>query len=165
MYMKICSKCQKEYPLSSFYKRTHPNHLYQSMCKICANLCGKIYLKKHPNYGNNYQQNRKQRDINYRLSGNLRSRLNMAIKRNIKSGSSVRDLGCSIEELKHHLESKFQLDMTWKNYGEWEIDHIQPLASFDLKDRKQLLKACHYTNLQPLWKKDNSSKGKKFLDL
>jgi hypothetical protein len=48
--------------------------------------------------------------------------------------------------------------MTWDNWTTdgWHIDHIKPLASsFDLTDRKQFLEACHYTNLQPLWAKDN----------
>jgi len=53
--------------------------------------------------------------------------------------------------------------MLWSNYGEWHIDHIKPLASFDLSDRKQLLEACHYTNLQPLWAQDNLSKSDKVL--
>ena len=53
--------------------------------------------------------------------------------------------------------------MNWKNYGfrGWHIDHIKPLSSFDLSDRNQLLEACHYTNLQPLWWYENLSKGVK----
>jgi hypothetical protein len=81
----------------------------------------------------------------------------------LKSGSAVRDLGCSFEKLKRHLESQFQPGMTWKNYGlhGWHIDHIKPLVLFDLTNRKQFLEACNYKNLQPLWAKENlSKKGK-----
>ena len=53
--------------------------------------------------------------------------------------------------------------MTWDNWTTdgWHIDHIKPLSSFDLTDRKQLLEVCHYTNLQPLWAKDNLIKSDK----
>ena len=100
-------------------------------------------------------------NIQYKLSCRLRTRLYCALQGNFKNGSAVKDLGCSIDELKTHLESKFQLGMTWDNWSfeGWHIDHIKPLASFDLTDRKQLLLACHYTNLQPLWAIDNLSKG------
>jgi hypothetical protein len=84
------------------------------------------------------------------------------LKTNAKAGSAVSDLGCSIPELKAYLEKMFQPGMTWENWGAWHIDHIIPLASFDLTDREQFLKACHYTNLQPLWAPDNQRKGKHF---
>lgn len=85
----------------------------------------------------------------------------MAIRRVPKTGSAVKDLGCTIVEFRAYLETLFQEGMTWENYGEWHIDHIIPLSSFDLSDRDQVLKACHYTNLQPLWAKDNLRKGAK----
>lgn len=57
--------------------------------------------------------------------------------------------------------------MTWDNYGKgsdkWNIDHIRPLASFDLTDPIKFKQAVHYTNLQPLWQKDNLKKGKKVI--
>jgi len=111
-----------------------------------------------------YLNEKRRTDVNYRLSVNLRSRVNKALKGNYKSGSAVKDLGCTIPELKRHLESKFQEGMTWDNWSfiGWHIDHIKPLSSFDLTDRKQLLEACHYTNLQPLWANDNLSKGDKY---
>ena len=101
--------------------------------------------------------------LDVRITGNLRSRLRAAIKNNYKNGSAVRDLGCSISEFKKYLESLWQLGMTWDNYGlsGWHIDHIVPLVSFDLTNREQFLKACHYINLQPLWAKDNLKKGSK----
>lgn len=95
------------------------------------------------------------------MANNLRTRLNNALKN--KSGSAVTDLGCSIDELIIYLENLFLPGMTWENKGRygWHIDHIIPLASFDLTKREQTKKACHYTNLQPLWAKDNLSKGSK----
>ena len=109
---------------------------------------------------NSYFNNRRKTDIQFKLSHNLRARLNSAIKGNYKVGSAVKDLGCSIEELKSYIESKFQPGMSWDNWSKdgWHIDHIKPLASFNLTDRNQLLEACHYTNLQPLWAIDNLSK-------
>ena len=106
-----------------------------------------------------HNKNRYVEDLQYRLKCILRKRLRTAIKNNQKIGSAVRDLGCSIEDLKKHLESQFQSGMTWDNHGEWHIDHIKPLASFDLQDPTQLREACHYSNLQPLWAKDNLKKG------
>ena len=64
-----------------------------------------------------------------------------------------------------YLKTKFKEGMTIKNYGEWHVDHIKPCASFDLTDAKQQMLCFHYTNLQPLWAKENLQKGKKYGDL
>ncbi len=102
-------------------------------------------------------------DDNYRLACRLRKRMSQAIHNGQKSGSAVRDLGCTIPELRAHLEAQFARGMTWDNWARdgWHIDHIIPLAAFDLTDREQFLAACHYTNLQPLWAVDNLRKGAK----
>jgi hypothetical protein len=121
----------------------------------------KVYRETNKDKLHKYDMYRYKNNIKRKLSCRLRSRLRDVIKNNYKSGSAVKDLGCTIDELKSYLESKFQNGMTWDNwslYG-WHIDHIKPLASFDLSDRKQLLEACHYTNLQPLWAKDNLAKS------
>lgn len=101
--------------------------------------------------------------IEYKLKHRLRCRLWQALKNNHKIGSAVKDLGCSIEYLKEYLELQFEDGMSWNNYGRngWEIDHIQPLSVFDLTNPEELKKACHYTNLQPLWKIDNIIKSNK----
>jgi len=118
------------------------------------------YAKQWREQNLHYSKNRSLVDIQYRLSAVLRSRLQKALKGNFKAGSAVRDLGCSIPELKLWLEQQFQPGMTWENYGsEWHIDHIIPLSKVDLIDRKQLLRVCHWFNLRPLWAEENLSRG------
>ena len=106
-----------------------------------------------------YERKKRKNDIQFKLSRALRNRLYIIKKQ--KVGSAVKDLGCTIDELKTYLESKFQSGMTWDNWTSdgWHIDHIKPLSSFDLTNREQFLEACHYTNLQPLWAKDNLLKS------
>lgn len=122
----------------------------------------KEYSQTHKKEIYKYHNNRYKIDTNYKLACNLRSRCYHAIKDISKLGSTIKDLGCSIPELKVYLESKFQKGMTWENWSKtgWHIDHIQPLSSFNLSDRKEFLKAVHYTNLQPLWAEENLKKGK-----
>jgi hypothetical protein len=121
------------------------------------------YRKKNRVKVNKYFTDRVKKDLNFRLATNLRKRLLIAIKRGYKAGSAIKTLGCSIDELKTHLEKQFKPSMTWQNYGRsgWHIDHIKPLSRFDLGNPEDLKIACHYTNLQPLWYYDNISKGNK----
>ncbi len=104
-------------------------------------------------------------NLNTRLSSALRSRLNHALRRakTNKAGSAVKDLGCTIDEFKLYIESQFVEGMNWENYGlyGWHIDHKNPLSYFDLSNLDEFKKACHYTNLQPLWATDNLKKGNK----
>ena len=92
----------------------------------------------------------------------LRNRIRLAIRAAgaTKSAGSLELLGASIEEVRAHLEAQFKLGMTWDNWSihGWHIDHIKPCASFDLTDPEQQKACFHYTNLQPLWAKDNLSK-------
>lgn len=59
------------------------------------------------------------------------------------------------------MERQFKPGMSWDNYGQygWHIDHIKPLARFDLRDPVQVKQAWHYTNLQPLWWHENLAKS------
>lgn len=75
--------------------------------------------------------------------------------------SAVRHLGISIPEFREFIESKFLNGMSWSNYGEWHLDHIVPLARFDLSKDDQVMIACNYKNIQPLWAEDNMKKGSK----
>jgi hypothetical protein len=129
--------------------------------KDSENASNRVWHKKNPDY----TKEKRKSNVNYRLGLLIRHRLYLALKSGNyrKTGSAVKNLGCTIPELKVHLESRFQPGMTWGNQGEWHIDHIWPISKFDLQDPGQLAMACHYTNLQPLWAFENISKGDKIL--
>jgi hypothetical protein len=177
---KICNKCKKEKSLSEYHKNKNILGGHKHSCKNCRLEIEKVYrlnnaesiARSNKKYREKTKKERsiksKKRfhiDIQYRLTCNLRTRLNMAIKSNQKSGSAVDDLGCSIEDLKWWLEFWFDEGMNWGNYGnkqgQWSIDHIRPLTSFNLAEHSQFLKANNYKNLQPLWHIDNMRKGNK----
>lgn len=111
---------------------------------------------------------RKKEDPVYKLKRNLRSRLSSALKNKQKRCSAIRDLGCSLELLREHLADKFHPNqltgekMTWENYGRWHVDHIFPL--FRCQTEEEVRRACHYTNLQPLWASENLTKRARVLD-
>jgi hypothetical protein len=71
-------------------------------------------------------------------------------------------IGCSWEEFKRHIESKFSKGMNWDNYGEWHMDHIKPCAAFDLTQKAEQKKCFHYSNFQPMWASDNCSKNSRY---
>ena len=91
-----------------------------------------------------------------------RNRARLALKGKIKTSKSEVLLGCSFEEFKIYIQSKFKDSMTWDNMGDWHIDHIIPLCSFDLSLEEEQKKAFHYTNQQPLWAEENLKKGAKY---
>jgi len=179
---KICSRKTKEveFRICEFCDKDFIDNSRSKNKKYCSQRCNTDagHIRYKNNILNGYtikpkdkrdrrieRKHKYNTDPKFKLSITLRTRLNAAIKNGQKIGSAIRDLGCSIEELKYYLESLFQPGMSWDNYGfyGWHIDHKIPLASFDLSDEQQRLKACHYTNLQPLWAKDNLSKADKIL--
>jgi hypothetical protein len=118
-------------------------------------------LKKQE-YCKKYNKERELKDIDFKLSRRLRTRLYVAIKNNYKKGSAINDLGCSISYFKDYLKTKFTSEMNWNNYGTyWVIDHIIPLSLYNLSNRNCFLKAVNYNNLQPLEKIKNIRKGNK----
>lgn len=104
---------------------------------------------------------RKYRTIEGQLVSTIRARINGSLSGKIKRGHVPELLGCSIEFLREWLASQFQPGMSWSNHGKrgWPIDHVKPCATFDLSDPKQQHECFHYSNLQPLWWRDNLSKG------
>ena len=102
-------------------------------------------------------------DLNYRLRMLLRGRIRSVMKtKNAKKNSQIyKLLGCSLEYFKKHMENQFSSGMSWSNIGKWHIDHIYPLSKFDLTKLEEQKKAFHYSNMQPLWAKDNLQKSAK----
>jgi hypothetical protein len=120
-------------------------------CRICHNLSVTKWAKNNPKKRSIIMKRTRNKSINRKLAHYLRVRIRAALKKNIKNGSAVKDLGCSLDFLKEYIESKFLPGMTWNNWGKvWDLDHKDELHTFDLTYREQFLKAVNYTNLQPL---------------
>lgn len=126
----------------------------------------KVWRLKNKEKRNKQERDRKINNPLYKLSHNVRNRINQYLKTNsiLKTKRTFNIIGCSPDDLKKHLENQFIDDMCWGNYGlyGWHIDHIIPLKSAKTED--DLYKLCHYRNLQPLWANENLSKGSKISD-
>jgi hypothetical protein len=101
---------------------------------------------------------------NNKLHCNISSSIKEALDISTRSKAIFEKLGYTIDDLKTHLESKFSEGMSWDNYGEWHIDHIIPQSwlPFDSLESENFKKCWALSNLQPLWAKDNCSKGNRF---
>jgi transcription elongation factor Elf1 len=176
-----CKQCSAASAREHYNDNPEKVEAYRAQNKEVLAARKKAWRKANPDYNSWYYEQNKNKirknqagyskkrcasDPTFKLRKNLRTRLYHALKGGAKNGSAVRDMGCTVEQLKEYLESKFQPGMTWDSYGVrgWHIDHIQPLAAFNLTKREELLKACHYTNLQPLWAEDNLRKSNAYLE-
>lgn len=155
---KYANKYYKEHPeLMKARTRSRANKVIQTRYRLkhrkeCIKRCV------------DWARRKRDTDTNYRLNWLLRSRILSAIKKQLgdKAYKTIELLGCSIQVVREHIERQFRDGMTWKNHGKvWEIDHIQPVSSFDLTMPKEQKKAFNYKNLQPLIKKENRLKGSK----
>jgi len=181
--LKTCTKCDLPKGLDQFSKGRGRGGL-QSWCKDCkadhyqknkAEIAANGAAYYHENKAKiaTYQRKRKSVDPIFKLTSNLRTRLGRAIERGQKSGSAVRDLGCTGPELRAHMESQFCAHpitgeaITWKNWSRtgWHIDHKKPLSLLqkDPTNRALFLELNCFKNLQPLWAEENMAKGDKCL--
>lgn len=165
--MKRCYVCKEMKPLEEFHKNKCRKDGRQNECKPCSCAASSIYRKKNKDktnaYRRVYSKNRRKKDPLYKFKKNLRTRTSLAFTTNYwtKNSGNIDMLGTDYETAFKHIESQFTEGMTWENHGEWHIDHIIPLSS--AKTKEEMEKLCHYTNLQPLWKEENLSKGNKIL--
>lgn len=161
-HLNKCKTCEKEYK-KQYYKNNKPvKQKWDQEHKEQRNTYKRS--KAYKEVRNKSRNERYKNDLQYKILHNLRCRLRTALKKNQKKSKTVDYLGCSIQFLKIYLESKFEVDMNWENWNHktWHIDHIRPLSSFDLTKENEIKKACHYTNLQPLWAIDNLYKSNKY---
>ncbi len=124
----------------------------------------KNWEKNNRKKRNEYAVNKRRNDSSSRLIENVRTRIRVYLKNKniIKNNTTYEIVGCSPEFLKLHIEKQFIKEMSWDLMGKYiHIDHIIPLSS--AKTEEEIYELCHYTNLQPLWAKDNLSKGSKIL--
>lgn len=93
-------------------------------------------------------------DPSYRMFRNTLRRTGAALGGQFSPREAV---ACDHLQLRDHLAAKFRSGMSWNRYRQWEVDHIVPLSS--ASSQEQLVQLCHYTNLQPLWRRENRMKG------
>lgn len=109
-----------------------------------------------------YFDNKLKTDVAFRIRHQLRSHIRIVLNKQgvIKSRKTIELLGCTSQFFKEFIEAQFTDGMNWDNRGTlWQMDHIIPLASFDLSQYEQQLKAFHYSNCRPLLKEKNREKS------
>lgn len=182
--MKKCSKCKCYKKFTEFNKDNSRKDNLQNKCKDCKKLYYKYNIDNYENnkeviknrsilyyynnrdkkieYQNKYSNQRIKTDELFKLLITLRKRIRQIYKNKkfIRLSSKIL-IGEELEFVKIYLENQFTDSMNWNNHGKWHIDHIIPLSSANTEE--ELIKLCHYSNLQPLWAKDNLSKGNKIL--
>ena len=156
---------RKEYNDKYYKTRNKEIKEYRKTHKKERKEYNEKYRKTHKKERNKKRRDRYKNDPNYRMSRLLRARFRQALKsQKTKKTTSVFKLtSCSIAFLREYLSDQFEEEgMTWKNQGEWHIDHRKPCARFNLVNEEDQLKCFHYTNLQPLWGPENMGKRDTF---
>lgn len=167
MIEKKCTKCGETKKLSEFYKDKRYKNLLYSHCKVCMGKTAKSWCMVNPdrvrelvNRGNIKSRSTSKGKLNHNIGNNIGHSL-----RGSKAGRRWEDLvGFTVEQLKKHLEKRFEPRMTWENYGTyWEIDHKIPIAVFNFEKPEDIdFRLCwSLKNLQPLEAKKNRSKQDK----
>jgi hypothetical protein len=155
-YSKNNKEKRKDYTDSKKEEKKAYDKKYREDNKERRKELSKRYLLKN-------RKPKKIKETNYvsKFKVNVRNLIKNSFKRNgnnYKKRTSSEDiLGCTIQEFKTHIEKQFTDGMTFENHGKWHLDHIVPLVS--AKTEEEVKRLNHYTNFQPLWAKDNLSKG------
>ena len=115
--------------------------------------------EKRKNWEKNYTKIRMEEEPLFAFSQRIRVAVSMAFKKRnyTKKSKTFEIIGITCEELFEYIESLFLQGMTWDNKDQWHIDHIVPISF--AKTEEQVIKLNHYSNLRPLWAKDNLRRG------
>lgn len=121
-------------------------------------------LNKSKAYRREYHHKRKADGSLYYAIHRIRNLIKESLKKNgySKKSRTREILGCDYQFFVEYISKKFRDGMSWENRSKWHIDHIIPLAS--AKTEEDIIRLCHYSNLQPLWAKENLSKGSKIIN-
>lgn len=163
---KRCSRCGSVKPATPefFNKDKHRKDGLKPSCSVCSAVMRQEsrqrnrseYLAKRRAY-----ESMKRRGITGVISA-FRCRLWKQLCGNPKPKTTMALVGCSVVDLRRHIESLFLPGMTWSNRSLWHVDHIRPCVSFDISNAEQLSACFHFTNLRPLWAHDNMVKHSKW---
>ena len=182
-YCSSCKLCKKQYrdenrEHTSIYKKEYRKNKKEVLDVYCTTNKEKINERSREYYRKNkrllneksriYQKNKREKDLLFKMTSNIRNLIVGSFKRGKnqfhKDANTENILGCTIEEFIDHLQSLFTEGMSLENHGRceecWNIDHKIPISS--AKTEEEIIKLNHYTNLQPLWRGDNLSKGCKY---
>jgi hypothetical protein len=125
-------------------------------------------IDKHREYKRKYEKHRKDTDPLYKLISNFRTAIYQVLKENrVDKNQSYFDvLQYTPEQLIVHLEKQFTEGITWENYGEWHVDHKQPISSFNIQEMgdSEFMKCWSLENLQPMWGEENIRKSNKIFN-
>lgn len=171
--IKVCYKCKREKNIEEFRKDKYTVDGYTYDCKQCNRESVKEYRKN--NREKVLERNRinnKKRSENpfYRIKKNISRSISQVLEKNKEERKNRRKslnyLPFTIDNLKKHLEKQFKNGMSWRNYGEWHIDHIIPQSyyNYNSMDCDEFRECWKLENLQPLWAFENMSKGSKILE-
>jgi len=168
---------EKELKMGLKYRKNNKDKIKASTKKYRENNKEKIkaYNEKYrennkekmKKYRREHEAQRKNNDPLYRLNCNTSRAIGKALR---KMGESKRKstwekvVKYTKEELRNRLERQFKDGMNWDNYGQWQLDHIRPISSFNYKNSndEDFSKCWALDNLQPLWAEDNLRKSNKF---
>ena len=148
-FERVCARkdCENIFPVTYF------NQTQKFCCRGCSHRFQRSRGKAR----------RLKNNPAFRVKTRISSRIRDVLRRNglAKKNSTLKYLGCTLLQLREHLEKQFDSRMSWENYGPrgWHVDHIIPMAAFDVSKPDHVALCSHFHNLRPLWWDENEAKA------